>query len=477
LVPNKAPSDAELVGGRYRLTAKLGSGGTAEVFRAHDELLERDVAVKLFRTTPTGEDDLHTAERRDVELQSLVRLSHPNLIRLLDGSLGPEEPAYLVLDLVCGPDLATRLHDGPLPEAEVRVIGRQIADALDYAHGLGMVHRDVKPANILLGDDGPDGGVWARLSDFGTVRMIDGARLTAADLTVGTVSYIAPEQAHGADVGPAADVYSLGLVLIEALTGQRCFPGTTPEALDARLASTPAIPDWLPADLVALLTAMTAPDADQRPTAAAVAESLLASVPPGVAAAADAEATTALRSVAAAPASVPAAFAADAPSEPVVLAAEEPPTRARSRVGLLFAIAGLACAGLVAAVAMALTGGSAPSGGDAPVVGPQPSGSTGHSTGHHLRTTGAGVHQVIQPSGPANSNGPTHPRASLSTAARTPTTAPAQHNPTPVTSSTSSSAAGTSSTAAPTTSASSSTSAVPSTSTVSSTVASGAATP
>jgi serine/threonine protein kinase len=269
-----------VVDGRYRVLERLGLGGTADVFRAHDEVLGRDVAVKVFRTALVDDPDGHGAQRRELELQSLARLSHPNLVTLFDGDARPGVQPYLALELVPGADLATRLHDGPLPEPEVRALGMQVADGLAYAHARGIVHRDVKPANILLGSDGPDDGVRARLSDFGTVRLLDGARMTAADLTLGTASYLAPEQARGADVGPEADVYALGLVLIEALTGRRCFAGAPHEVLAARLTTSPVVPDGLPEPWPALLTAMTAADPAARPTAAQVVTALRTGAPP-----------------------------------------------------------------------------------------------------------------------------------------------------------------------------------------------------
>jgi len=456
-----SPVDGWILSGRYRIGNRLGSGGTAEVYRAHDELLHRDVAVKVFRDQP-ADDELASSARRETELQSLAQLNHPNLIRLLDGAMGPDEPAYLVLDLVDGPDLATRLHDGPLPEDEVRSIGAQIASALDYAHGLGIVHRDVKPANILLGADGPDGGVWARLSDFGTVRMVDSTRLTAADLTVGTASYIAPEQARGSDVGPPADVYSLGLVLIEALTGERCFEGTTYEAVAARVGSNPDVPDWLPADLVALLTAMTALEPDRRPTAAIVAQSLpvVVSVEDAAAVdaaavdgeAVDAEATTTLGSE-----QLAALAAVDLAAESDEDDFATEPTRVRHRGGVLVALAALAFAAMISGAAFLLMDNSASGDSPAPPTVPhrvvQPT-----QSHHHARTTEAGA-EVGTRSSATQSQTLTQAPTQLRTAARTASrTAPSSTAPITTTSAPPSSSSATTSAPPPTTSPASSTS-------------------
>jgi eukaryotic-like serine/threonine-protein kinase len=269
--------DGWLLGGRYHVLDCLGRGGMAEVFRAHDDLLNRDVAVKVFKTVMDADGSTNGDARRELELQSLAQLNHPNLITLYDGSVAGDGPSYLVLELVDGPDLASRLKDGPLPEPQARELGAQIADALGYVHAHGMVHRDVKPANILLGRDDAQtlpGGMRARLSDFGIVRMIGSPQMTSADLTVGTAYYIAPEQARGSSVGPAADVYALGLVLLEAMTGVRAFDGPMHEALAARLAVAPSIPARLPEPWPGLLAAMTALDPADRPEAAAVAQQL-----------------------------------------------------------------------------------------------------------------------------------------------------------------------------------------------------------
>ncbi len=172
------------------------------------------------------------------------------------------------MELVDGTTLARVLDDGPLDRQRTAAIGTQLAGALAYVHERGVVHRDIKPANVLMGGRGCD---VAKLTDFGVARLIDSTRLTVHGTTLGTANYLSPEQTTGGDVGPASDVYSLALVLLECLTGQVAYPGYGVEAALARLHRPPTVPAWLDPAWRDLLAAMTAFDAADRPGAAEVA--------------------------------------------------------------------------------------------------------------------------------------------------------------------------------------------------------------
>ncbi|MBO1750321.1 serine/threonine protein kinase [Actinotalea sp. BY-33] len=272
--------------GRYRVEEILGQGGMATVYRAHDEVLGRDVAVKLFPPTPDADEVL----RHQAEMRVLARLSHPGLVTLHDaGSAyagGPMHQTYLVMELVRGPTLADRLVAGRFPATHVARAGRQLAEALATVHDAGVVHRDIKPANVLMveaeepEDESADAAVTTgpivKLADFGIARFADGARLTMTGTTLGTATYLAPEQAAGAEVGPAADVYALGLVLLECLTGRRAFTGTVVEVAAARLTTSPQVPGELGSEWVSLLESMTARRPEDRPSMSAVAVALTA---------------------------------------------------------------------------------------------------------------------------------------------------------------------------------------------------------
>lgn len=248
---------------RYRLVEQLGAGGLADVYRAEDLVLERQVAVKVVRGAVT-EDEQPFAK----EIAALARLSHPGIIRLYDGGTDGHV-AYLVMEFVDGRPLDNLINeDGPLEEGRTRVIGHAVAQALAHAHEVGLVHRDVKPANILIESDGR-----TRLTDFGIARVID-ETLTSSSIGLGTAGYLAPEQVESGSVGPSADIYSLGLVLLECLTATRAFPGTLTESTIARLHRDPPVPEALPKRWRSLLAAMTDRTPHRRPEASEVAARL-----------------------------------------------------------------------------------------------------------------------------------------------------------------------------------------------------------
>jgi hypothetical protein len=252
-----------LIDERHEIEQLLGCGGMAEVYRARDLRMGRSVAIKLLRTV-----DPQSLGRFRTEIEVLCQLDHPGVVRLR-GTGSHDGVPYLVLDLVDGPSLADVLVGGPLGVEQSTLIGRQLAEALAHAHGLGVVHRDVKPANVIL--DAEPGGV--RLADFGIAFFGDTTRMTAAGMCIGTAAYLAPEQLEG-QAGPAADVYALGLVVLECLTGTRCYPGTLVEAAMARLHRAPVVSVELPVWLRYTLRAMTARDPGRRPPAEAVADAL-----------------------------------------------------------------------------------------------------------------------------------------------------------------------------------------------------------
>jgi hypothetical protein len=255
-----------VLGGRYELGALLGTGASAVVHRASDRISGRSFAVKLFHAGASA----HDRRRQQREMRALAALHHPGLVGLHDGGVEAGRP-YIVTDLVEGPSLAERIAVRPLDAGEVRRIGAWLADALAHVHAGGIIHRDLKPANVLLGRDGRP-----RLADFGIARALDGTAVTGTGYVVGTAAYLAPEQVRGERVGPEADVYALGLVLLESLTGRREYPGALVESATARLHRPPDIPEALPTALRTALHAMAALEPAARPTAAEVAALLRA---------------------------------------------------------------------------------------------------------------------------------------------------------------------------------------------------------
>ncbi len=258
--PLAAPHVGSVLADRYELVRHIARGGMGDVYEARDHLLQRPAAVKVFRSAPEGRD------RFESEVRILARLNHPGLVQVYDvGAHGDD--AFVVLELVDGTPV-TCPSEG-CPPAEVARLGREVADALAYVHSQGIVHRDVTPSNVLCDRSGR-----VRLVDFGIVRLLDQPRVTSASITLGTPAYMAPEQVRGGDITPAADVYSLGLVLLELLTGRREFQGTVQEMVIARLARDPDTTTRVPEAWRPLLRRMLHRDATQRPSAAEVAARL-----------------------------------------------------------------------------------------------------------------------------------------------------------------------------------------------------------
>ena len=264
------PFTGVTLAGRYRLAGLIGRGGMASVYRGEDLSLGRPVAVKVFAEAAEGIDD---AARRRSETALLASVEHRALVRLYDAAHDAGiDREYLVMELVDGQDLRKTLRRGPVSPADAAWLAADLGEALHVIHARGIVHRDVKPANVLLAPAHLPTRSWnAKLADFGIARLIDDARLTRTGAYVGTPGYLSPEQVGGRAPGTAADIYSLGLVLLEARTGQPAFPGTAYEATAARLVGNPEIPADLGTEWVELLRGMTAREASARPTALDVA--------------------------------------------------------------------------------------------------------------------------------------------------------------------------------------------------------------
>ena len=228
-----------VLGGRYRLVELLGQGGMATIYRARDAQLDRDVAVKLLRPE-FGRDPDFLARFRD-EARAAASLSHPNIVAVFDFGEEASGP-YIVMELIDGQDLASILREnGPLPPRQAARVSAEVAKALHAAHVRGIVHRDVKPSNILVGRDGR-----VKVADFGIARALNESQLTLPGVTMGSVHYFSPEQARGEPATQASDIYSLGIVLYESLTGQRPFSGDGAAAVAlARLTTTPPRPTAL----------------------------------------------------------------------------------------------------------------------------------------------------------------------------------------------------------------------------------------
>jgi len=228
-----------VVGGRYRLLAPLGAGASAQVFLAEDVTLQRQVAVKMLQPALAG--DQHFLERFRAEAQTVASIGHPNVVVVHDS--GVDEVPYLVTEYLAGGSLRGVLSAGHrLTPSQALVVGLDACRGLAHAHGRGLVHRDLKPANVLFGDD-----ARLRIADFGLARALAETGITDhGGHLVGTVRYAAPEQARGERTGPKADVYALGLLLVEAVTGRVPFAAADPIAtLQARTHGDLEVPEAL----------------------------------------------------------------------------------------------------------------------------------------------------------------------------------------------------------------------------------------
>jgi serine/threonine protein kinase len=264
--------DPKVFAGRYRLESRLGRSTMAEVWLAHDTELERPVALKLL--TPDAD-----RTRFDREARAAASLAHPNVTRLYDYG-DADGRLFIALEYLSGGTLEERLTEGqPLADAETAAIAAQLAAGLAHAHASGLVHRDVKPANVLFDDEGRP-----KLADFGIARVTGGAAITEAGTVMGTATYISPEQAAGDPAGPASDVYSFGVLLYRLLTGRLPFESDSPLEL-ARMhqeLEPPAIElvrPGAPRELAAVATDAWAKDPRRRPPDGAALAARLGAAP------------------------------------------------------------------------------------------------------------------------------------------------------------------------------------------------------
>jgi eukaryotic-like serine/threonine-protein kinase len=321
--PSETVGDGRRVLDRYRLVRQIGSGGFGTVWLAEDERLERAVAVK--RIAMHDDDGAARAER---EARAAARLSHPGIVALYESGRD-EEAVYLVSELVRGRTLAELMRDGELSDRDVLRVGVALCDALAHAHGRGVIHRDVKPGNVIVPDRPHEGAGVVKLTDFGVARMVGDDALTITGDVVGTLAYMAPEQAAGGEVGEEADLYALALVLYEGLSGVNPVRGrgaaATARRVGARLPALGRLRRDLPLELCRALDRAVLARPEQRGTLSELREALAAGLP-----VADDERGT----------------IAGSPLEGLAGPAPRPKVRPRARVAAALCAAGLAGAAL-----------------------------------------------------------------------------------------------------------------------------------
>jgi eukaryotic-like serine/threonine-protein kinase len=252
-----------VLAGRYRIEGRIAVGGVGEVWRATDLVLARPVAVKLLR--PEYAQHPETLVRFEAEARHAASVTHPGIAQVYDyAEAGPAESPYLVMELVDGPSLAWVLASGPLEPAYAMDVLAQAAAGLEAAHAAGLVHRDVKPANLVVGP-----GNQVKITDFGVAYAAGSAPITRTGTLVGTPAYLAPERAAGGPATPASDLYSLGVVGYHCLTGSPPFSGMPIEvAVAHQHQALPPLPVAVPAGVAGLIGELTAKDPAARPGSA-----------------------------------------------------------------------------------------------------------------------------------------------------------------------------------------------------------------
>jgi beta-lactam-binding protein with PASTA domain len=253
----------QLVDNRYRLVRPLGNGGMAEVYLAHDNILDRDVALKVMSTRYASDEEF--VERFKREAQSAAALSHPNIVSIFDRGASEDGTYYIAMEYLPGGTLKDRImRKGALPPRTAAAVALQIAEALRAAHERGVIHRDIKPHNILITESGD-----VKVTDFGIARAAASSTMTRTGSILGTAHYISPEQAMGEPVGSASDLYSLGIVLYEMLTGVMPYDADTPlgiamKHVNGRLIPPKEIDPSIPAGIDAITVRLLAKDPADR---------------------------------------------------------------------------------------------------------------------------------------------------------------------------------------------------------------------